>query len=656
MNDIISDRIETLYEEFVGFPAKNKIVRNEHKNDAFTLLVFETLFNNYHGIKKLRFEEDAHKDYLFKSIVPPPDDSIDIFFEEKDLDECRYHIVQVKNTRLTTSEIENCFVLMDNSIKTYLTKPRDSKKNLKEIINNTDFGKQYKNECIYYVVHRGSTNYIRNQKTNQKVITENELTLLSNGIRQMCVPKEDFEIDTSNNFIINNFVDNKIKKTDNTLPKSLLCNFSGYDLAKLNNKYSNTLLGKNILYGENLRESLNKNSKTFESMFDTIDNESDLFLFYNNGITIISDNIDAKSTKGKEKITVENFSIINGAQTTSTLGAYLRNAEINNEQEKIENLKKVFVLTKIYEINNSLKNYERISNNIKIFNNTQTPLSSRDMVSIRKEQIDLQEKLLHKSPNIFMHIKKGVLVPSTPKTLPYQRVSNEVLAQLALCSFYTEPFNAKDKKTKIFDNDGKEGILLNPIYNKIFNPQEGILFTKSNDDIDELLFVYKLHEDTKKIQKDFFKKQILNLSQSSLQNQTQNEYKEKQIDTIKRNIEIANVCLFYNITCYFEMKRNYETDIKNSNKLSFNTKLYFDNTNGKNYKEELISGFSELIYSKTIETIRNHSGLENINNWVRSEKSQGIFLDALRNNLISDGYTISKKYIDFITKHKFAKK
>lgn len=649
----LDDRISEIYDQFKDFPPKNKIVRLGLRDDAFTLLVFEVLFQNYHGIKKLNYNEESHREILTQFIVPPPDDSIDIFFEEKDLDECIYHIVQVKNSNLTPGEIEQCFLLMDNSIKTFLSKPKDSKKNLKEIISDTDFSKQYKNSCIYYVVHRGNTNFIRNQKANQKIITGEELLILEKGTRQMSVPKEDFEIDTGNNFIVNNFIEgsNETKKVNQNIPQSLLCNFSGYDLAKLNNKYANTLLGRNILYGQNLRESLNKNSKTYESMFATINKEPDLFLFYNNGITIISSDFNAAGNNNKEKITVENFSIINGAQTTSTLGAYLRDAEVHDEQEKIEKLKNVFVLTKIYKINKELKNHETVSENIKIFNNTQTPLSSRDMVSIRKEQIALQEKLFSDtSPNIFVFIKKGENIPAYPKTLPHQRVTNEILAQLALCGFCTEPFTAKDKKTKIFDSDGKEDVLLNPIYDKLFNQTNGVLFTKTKEEIDELLFIYRLHEDTKKYQKQYLKNQLQSLSQKSLTNSTQKELKENQLNAIKRNMEIANVCLFFNITCYYLMRIQFDNLVPDIDNLSFETKKYFENKDG--YKDKLIKAFSELVYSKTIEIIRNNSGVENVNNWLRDIKGEEVFVRELNNFLINSGFTESEKYTDFVKQFK----
>lgn len=644
MGTILDKRIDEIFEQFEDFPAKNKIVRKNIKDDAFNLLVFETLFHNYHLVRKLNYNEQAHRELVTQYIVPPPDDSIDIFFEEKDLDECIYHIVQVKNSNLSAGDIEKCFISMEHSIKVFLDKPKDSKKNLKEIINNTDFSKIYRNECIYYVVHRGQTNYIRGQKSNQKIITGDELVLLENGTRQMSVPKEYFKIDTRNNFIVNNFIENNDSdKINSNIPQSLLCNFSGYDLAKLNNKYSNTLLGRNILYGQNLRESLNKNSKTYETMFSTINNEADLFLFYNNGITILSSSFNEVNGE----ITIENFSIINGAQTTSTLGAYLRNAEINEEHDKIEKLKKVFVLTKIYQINKSLKNHEKVSESIKIFNNTQTPLSSRDMVSIRKEQIALQEKLhLGEAPNIFVFIKKGEAIPAFPKTLAYQRVSNEVLAQLALCGFFLEPFTAKDKKAKIFDTEGKDKVLLNYTYDRLFNEDNGMLFIKSKQDIDELLFIYRLHEDTKKHQKSFLKEQLKSLTQNTLTNSVQSENRENQINAIKRNMEIANVCLFYNITCYYGIRNHFDSLIPDINNLTFETKRYFDSKD--DYKEKLIKAFSVLVYEKTIRIIKSKSGVDNVNNWLRDMKGQEIFNKELNEDLINSGFTESEKYIEFV--------
>jgi len=645
----IEERINEVYNDFVGYPQRHSIIRNGQKNDAFVVVAFEIIFSPYHKVNRFKHSESTHREIIRRSVVPPPDDSIDIFFEEDNLDEKNYHIVQVKKSRLQQAEIETCFKMMENSMKIYLKKPSDLQKSLKSIIGETDFSKQYKTNCSYYVVHSGNTNYIRNQKSNYNIVTYNELKLLRNGTRIECVPSEKFTIDIANNFIVNNFLDNSknknnINNINSNLPKSLLCNFNGYDLAVLNNKYSNTMLGRNILYGQNLRESLAKNSKTYDSMFNTIEREPELFLFYNNGITILSKDLDAKTIKKQEKIILKEFSIINGAQTTSTLGAYLREAEIIGDREKIENLKKVHVLTKIYEINPELVNHEKISENIKIYTNTQTPLSSRDMVSIRKEQRKLQQRFIEefKFPNIFIFIKKGENIIDYPKFLKHQQITNERLAQLAFCG-------AKDKKSKIFDHNPKENFTLNEYYHKVFDINDGILFKKNNKDIDELLFIYKLHEDTKIFHKKSLKRQIQTLSQSPAESDVDKKTREDRINRVKRNMEITNVCLFYNIAAFYTLKQFFDTDNKNNVSLIFDSRKYYDY---KTFKEKMVKDFLELVYLTTLNIIRENSDIANVNNWIRSEKNEKIFFEKLDDEIINKEYAYSEKYKEFIEKYK----
>ncbi|NOZ46221.1 MAG: hypothetical protein GXO79_05500 [Chlorobi bacterium] len=648
---MIENRISELYEAFNNFPSHNSIVRNGIRNDAFTIVAFEILFNPYHKINKFRYDEENHRELIKKAIVPPPDDHIDVFYEEEDLDDRHYHVVQVKNKQLQPSEIEVCFKMMESSISLFLKKNKEVNKNLRKIISETDFCDAFKRNVSYYVVHIGETNYVRNQKNNQYVITQKELLLLSNGVKKESVPNEFFTIDTVNNFIVNNYMDKpNITATNNHIPKSILCNFNGYDLARLNNRYSNTVLGRNILYGQNLRESLSKKSKTYDRMFDTVDKEPELFLYYNNGITILSKDFDAKTINEKEQIELIDFSIINGAQTTSTLGAYLKEAEILGDNEKIENLKKVYVLTKIYEINSKLPNHEKISENIKINTNTQTPLSSRDMVSIRKEQIKMQRRFIEdfQYPNIFIYIKKGEKIIDFPKFLPHQQITNEKLAQLTLCGYFKEPFSAKDKKSKIFDYEPQNNFTLNKYYHRIFDENDGILFKKSNIELDELLFISRLHDDSKKFHKESLKKQLNKLNQEPARDERDKNTRSNRIDRIKRSFEITNVCLFYNVSAYYILKQHYDCDISDREKRIFDTKRYYAN---KDYKSTLIKDFLDLIYITSIKIIRENSGIENVNNWLRDKKSERIFIDNLEDILTNKEYIYSEKYNDFIEKH-----
>ncbi len=654
---MLDTRISEIYNEFQNFPPKNGIVRNNIREDAYTIYVFETLFYPYHNIRKFEHNNSEHRALLLKSIVPPPDDQIDIFLEDNTLDEKSYHIVQVKNSNLSPSDIETSLTMMESTINTYCKNPKSIRKNLKEVISETDFSKDDKSNCIYYVVHKGNIKSVRNQKKNCTILNFSDLEIIKQGSKNDCVPLANITIDTINNFIINNFLENKeadkSHEPSNNKPKSLLCNFNGYDLAQLNNQYATSLAGRNILYGQNLRESLSNKSKTYGSMFDTINNEPDLFLFYNNGITILCSDFDAKSNQGKENITLKNFSIINGAQTTSTLGEYLKEALAYDDQTKIEKLKRVFVLTKIYEINSSLKEHKKIGENIRIFTNTQTPLSNRDMVSIKLEQIKVQRRFIEdfKSPNIFITIKNGEKAPDHPQFLPYQIISNERLAQLCFAGPLLDPFTAKDKRSKLFNVEQSDSITLNPLYHKIFDEKDGILFKMTNIELDELLFIYKLHEDTKKYHKEKLHDQIIKLTQDPSINEIDKKSRDVRVEQVKRFAEISAVFIFHNISAYYLLKRNFDSTIEFPTKLIFNSKAYY---NDKSFREQVIESFLDLVYTRSIEVIANNSGIGNIQNWTRSSPEADTFIKKFEEELVLKGYKIAPEYKKFIALTKYS--
>ena len=91
--------IEQYYDKFVGLPALKPIVRQNQKNDAFELVVLETLFGKE---KEINIEKMNNSDIntLIKFVVAPPDDGIDIVIEHEGLDENYYEFIQVKNTVL----------------------------------------------------------------------------------------------------------------------------------------------------------------------------------------------------------------------------------------------------------------------------------------------------------------------------------------------------------------------------------------------------------------------------------------------------------------------------------------------------------------------------------------------------------------------------
>lgn len=200
-------------------------------------------------------------------------------------------LYKLKVVQLPEVEIKKNLATMKRTIKDYLKKPSSVEENLVNVLGQTNFDTSYRNNCTYIVVHCGEIIYTELEK-DEKIITGRELAVLKECVKGELpkVPEEAFEADSFNNFIIYDQLE--IPDED-----AILCNICGYDLAKLANKYLNTTLGRNILFGQNLRETLVK-SKTYDGMEYTIRNEPGKFWFFNNGITVVAEDYDTENKNG----------------------------------------------------------------------------------------------------------------------------------------------------------------------------------------------------------------------------------------------------------------------------------------------------------------------------------------------------------------------
>ena len=125
---------------------------------------------------------------------------------------------------------------------------------------------------------------------------------------------------------------------------------------------------------------------------------------------------------------------------------YLNEIEIDypkKDRSKFSNkINEVFILARIVETMDD----DQFKNKITLFNNTQNPISTRDMVSNNPEQIQLQKKLLNSDPNIYIDIRRGALKPKGIQFEKHRVVTNTELAQFIYSSVLQKPFIAKDKK------------------------------------------------------------------------------------------------------------------------------------------------------------------------------------------------------------------
>ena len=638
-NKSIDELIKEYYEEFKGLPGEKPIVRNNQINDAFELVVLDVLYGKRLG---LSFKKDNVVE-ISKYIVAPPDGGVDIFIEKTVGDESYFDVIQVKNAALSPVELKKEMQYMRSTISDYCKNPlKVTSENCREILSNSSLDKTTKNSCEYYIVHAGDTQDYSGIKNNEHIITKNELSLW-NGNTKDCVEEDYLRIDGKNNYF---------EYGEDPQKKALICNINGFDLAELNNKYYSTEVGRNILYGWNLREQISKKSKSFSGMQDTITNCPDNFWFYNNGITIIAESVEEKQEDDHTKICLTNFSIVNGAQTTSSLGQILKDANRDENKLLLENLKKVYVMARILQVSDS-----EIAKDIAIYNNTQNPINTRDMVANRDEQKKLFERLMDDSyPQIYMEIRNGAQVPATfNKLFVHRKTTNEELAQLTYASFYQQPFTAKDKKKALFVNDYQNEYVLNKIYHDVFCFDEdiekcGMLFRKTKYEIDEALFVQQLYKESKTYLRKQYKERIateqekLEIASDAMEEKNIRE----RIASFETSLEIVGICMYYFIATYYELQQ-FEED--KGKRYDFE-KFYQD----KEYKQAMVKDTATFFLRLTIEhlkkTAQENGKSANMNNWVRSATCQDAFFNSLREDISLDFITLEDKYKNYMDKYK----
>jgi hypothetical protein len=131
------------------------------------------------------------------------------------------------------------------------------------------------------------------------------------------------------------------------------------------------------LFAENIRVVIPR-SEINEGILDTIKDEPEKFLYYNNGITMLAEAVEIGPGGALNRdvgfFTLTGASIVNGAQTVSTLGRALK-------AEYAEHLGNAFVLVRCIEVP---KQEEDLGRRITRFANTQNEVSSQDFAFFRR--------------------------------------------------------------------------------------------------------------------------------------------------------------------------------------------------------------------------------------------------------------------------------
>lgn len=638
--------IKEMYEEFRGIPSTREIVRNGILNDAFELVVLKLLYGEQF---RLRFEKQ-YVDEIARYIIAPPDSGIDIFVEEENGDVSRFDVIQVKYSELNEIDIQSAFAYMKKTIKDYCKNPKNVKsENCRETLRKSSLDKNNKKNCHYYVVHKGKIHGSITENSDETVLNLVDLQIIKQSKKNK-VQEETFVVEGLNGVM--QFGDEKAKQN------AIVCSLNCYDLACLNTKYYSTVTGRNILFGHNLREALGektKDTKSYKSgIMETIEKEPENFWYYNNGITIVAEEVIPEKKEENFEIKICQFSIVNGAQTTSTLGKILRDAERDGEDDIIAALKKAYVVARVLKVES-----EKTQHSISRYNNTQNPINSRDMVANNTEQEILHNKFLDENyPQIYMEIRRGSTLPQTFNKIYTHRITtNEALAQMVYAGFFMKPFTAKDKKASIFNNDyTQKKYTLNEVYHAVFhydaenNDICGILHKKEKYEVDELLFVQQLYKDCKIFLKKKLQERIDNLEEKK-ENALPDEISSivNKVNGYSRKIETMGVCMVYFVTAYYDLCMEFGGAYQ---KKRFDYEKYYSD---KKYKMTFIEEAANFFLMKTVDILiatadTNNKGA-NINNWVRSQTCEAEFLRKL-DDLISSDFSIENNFTAFMNKYK----
>ena len=147
----INELINEYYEKFKGLPNDKPIVRLNQCNDAFELVVFDTLYGTEKGIDAMEDSISVINE-LVKYVVAPPDDGVDIVVEHENVDGNNFDFVQVKNAELSDVELKQAFLYMEDSAKKCSKSIETVGDNLKSVLSNTSFSNGDDKNTHYIVV------------------------------------------------------------------------------------------------------------------------------------------------------------------------------------------------------------------------------------------------------------------------------------------------------------------------------------------------------------------------------------------------------------------------------------------------------------------------------------------------------------------------
>lgn len=238
-------------------------------------------------------------------------------------------------------------------------------------------------------------------------------------------------------------------------PKTIVASINVRELAEIEQKYHYRIFQRNVRY---FLKATNRVNKGIVSTLSSSEGRSK-FWYYNNGIAVVCDSIDVKKGRGSSGIaTIKNLQIVNGCQTTTTLGELADELEADQDSP-------AFILARFVESADL-----ELQGEISRFNNRQSAVKDRDLMSNDDPQARLEEEFAELEPPWFYERKRGQWEAEAKqkaakkKKFGDRRIDNETAAQAAY-AFWRDPAVARARKRMLFVRKSED---LNGLYDQIF--------------------------------------------------------------------------------------------------------------------------------------------------------------------------------------------
>jgi len=221
------------------------------------------------------------------------------------------------------------------------------------------------------------------------------------------------------------------------------------------------------IFEKNIRGGLGDSSDVNQAIKDTVINRPEYFYYFNNGITILVDEFEPRrrnNTNRRESggFDFKNISVINGAQTISTIGdAYLAGDVAIEELSKIK-ISCRFIKSLVDTESKQQDDLSDISLDITIANNNQNKVISRDFASKDPMQIELRKSISLEHPYQY-EIKRSESTQANRSI--YIIDMDDALNALVCCNFALRNVtNLKSNRGRFFES------LTGQLYKSVFNP------------------------------------------------------------------------------------------------------------------------------------------------------------------------------------------